>query len=177
MCCWTVMMGRSMAAIQKNAVRRNWRPVCRSASAHHIRASVIEPPQRSELRSFRSYPFRSDRLLRVGHLMQVRAATVAFVSLLFAGAQSRADSIALLNGGEIRGELLADAKTAARDPTVVIRTLSGATVSVVREEISAVVRRRPVLEEYETRRRRISDTVAGQWELAEWCRQNSLSKE
>jgi hypothetical protein len=111
--------------------------------------------------------------------MPAHSAIVAIVSvtLTFAGVEARADSIALNNGGEIRGELLTNPKAAGHGSTVSIRTLSGASVSVVREEIFAVVRRRPVLEEYETRRRRVSDTVAGQWELAEWCRQNSLPKE
>jgi hypothetical protein len=113
--------------------------------------------------------------------MPIRAAiwVVMFLSLglAAAGATARADSLALNNGGEIRGELLSDAKPAARSPAFVIRTLSGATVSVLREEVADVVRRRPVLEEYETRRRAAADSVAGQWELAEWCRQNRLSKE
>jgi hypothetical protein len=101
-----------------------------------------------------------------------------FVAILFtiAGTIARADSIALNNGGEIRGELLTDA-SGERGSTVSIRTLSGASIAVQREEVASVVRRRPVLEEYVTRRRRAADTVAGQWELAEWCRQNSLSKE
>ena len=97
--------------------------------------------------------------------------------LAVAVAASRADCITLKNGGEIRGELLSDSKSVARGPAVAIRTLSGATVSVVRDEIAAVVRRRPVVEEYESRRRTAADTVARQWALAEWCRQNSLSRE
>jgi hypothetical protein len=106
-------------------------------------------------------------------------ARAVFVAILFtiAGTIARADSISLNNGGEIRGELLAGSMGAERGSTVSIRTLSGANVSVQRNEVAAVVRRRPVLEEYETRRRRAADTVVGQWELAEWCRLNSLPKE
>ena len=88
-----------------------------------------------------------------------------------------ADCVTLKNGGEIRGELLVDAKNATRLPTVLIRTVSGATVTVVSAEVEAVIRRRPVVEEYETRRRGVSESVAGHWNLAEWCRLNSLSKE
>ena len=113
--------------------------------------------------------------------MRTRAAICVVMLLRFcladAASPARADCITLKNGGEIRGELLSDAKTAASGPAVAIRTLSGATVSVVRDEVAAVVRRRPVLEAYETRRRTAADTVAGQWELADWCRQNSLPKE
>ena len=89
----------------------------------------------------------------------------------------RADYIALKNGGEIRGKLFSNAKDAAKSDATSIQTLSGATVSVSRDEISAVVRRRPIVEEYETRRRAVPLTVAGHWEAAEWCRQESLSRE
>jgi hypothetical protein len=34
-----------------------------------------------------------------------------------------------------------------------------------------------VVEEYETRRRALDDTVEAHWDLAEWCRQKSLAKE
>lgn len=97
--------------------------------------------------------------------------------LAWAGPSVRGDFIALRNGGEIRGELLADAKAKNAGPLVSIRTLSGAIVSVDREEVDDVVRRRMVLEEYETLRRSADDTLEAQWELAEWCRTKNLSKE
>lgn len=113
--------------------------------------------------------------------MLKRTVIFLFVSLpIFvglAGAVVRADSIALKSGGEIRGELLPDRKDAAKIHVISIRSLSGATVAVARDEISAVVRRRPISEEYETRRRVVPATIAGQWETAEWCRQRSLSQE
>jgi hypothetical protein len=99
---------------------------------------------------------------------------------LFVGAVLRADYIALKGGGEIRGELLAYRKETARQDAaklnpISIRTLSGATVAVARDEVSSVVRRQPVAEEYETRRRAVPATIAGHWETAEWCRQKSLT--
>ncbi len=96
---------------------------------------------------------------------------------VFASNSARADCIALKSGGEIRGELFSSAKGVAKIDAISIRALSGAVVSVARDEISAVVHRRPVVEEYETRRRAAPATVAGQWETAEWCRQKSLSLE
>jgi len=92
-------------------------------------------------------------------------------------APAAADCITLRTGGEIRGDLLLNAKTAASGPEIAIRSLSGATVLVGRKEIARVIRRRPLVEEYETRRRGAADSVAGQWEVAEWCREKSLSKE
>jgi hypothetical protein len=104
-----------------------------------------------------------------------------FLSILacLAGASqpARADCVTLKNGGEIRGEVLADSKSKARGELVSIRSLSGATVVVGRGEVDAVVRRRPLVEEYETRRRGMPDAVEAHWELADWCRQKSLTKE
>jgi hypothetical protein len=99
---------------------------------------------------------------------------------LSTGAVARADCVTLKSGGEIRGELLPDQKDASRKDAaktgaISIRTLSGATVAVVREEIALVVRRRAIVEEYETRRRAVPTTVAAHWEIADWCRQKSLS--
>jgi hypothetical protein len=99
------------------------------------------------------------------------------VYLASAAIPVNADCVTLKSGGEIRGELLPDAKSTGRATQVSIRTLSGAVVTVVADEVDWVLRRRPVVEEYETRRRIVPNTVAGHWALAEWCRLNSLSKE
>jgi HEAT repeats len=97
-----------------------------------------------------------------------------------------ADVLRLKSGGEIRGALVAEVaapgqkgghKGTGLPEQVTIRTLDGALMTVARDAIEEVVRRRPVLEEYETLRRAAPDTVEGQWELAEWCRQKTLSKE
>ncbi|HLJ11378.1 MAG TPA: HEAT repeat domain-containing protein [Planctomycetaceae bacterium] len=89
----------------------------------------------------------------------------------------RADCITLKEGGEIRGTLITEAKALPRSPQISMRTLSGAAVTVARDEVEAIVRRRPVIEEYESRRRSAGETIADQWELAEWCRQKALRKE
>jgi hypothetical protein len=96
--------------------------------------------------------------------------------------QAVADYVMLRSGGEIRGELLGDAKSKvskSKEPgeRVSIRMLSGATVEVVKSEVEGVVRRRMIVEEYETRRRSLPDTLEAHWELAGWCREKSLSKE
>jgi hypothetical protein len=111
------------------------------------------------------------------------ALAVALAISLAAGAvEARADSITLRSGGEIRGELLGDppsssGKSKVRRDYLTIRTLSGATVSVGESEVDSVVRRRRILEDYETLRRATPETSSAHWELAEWCRQKSLSKE
>jgi hypothetical protein len=111
--------------------------------------------------------------------MQTRAALVV-MAMAFAVADPLvvwADCITLKSGGELRGEISADAKALEKAPEMTIRTLSGATVIVARDEVAAVVRRRLLVEEYETRRRAADHTVTGQWDLAEWCRRHSLPNE
>ena len=84
----------------------------------------------------------------------------------------RGDLIRLKNGGELRGELREERGRSGERLTV--RTLSGAVVSVDRVDIEFLSRRPLRVEEYEARSRRTPMTVEAQWELAEWCRQNTL---
>jgi HEAT repeats len=94
-----------------------------------------------------------------------------------------ADVIRLRGGGEIRGELQSNPRprpqgsASASPKPLTIRTLTGATIQVANDEVEQVVRRRVAFEEYEVRRASVEDTVAAQWELAEWCRLNSLPRE
>lgn len=97
-------------------------------------------------------------------------------------AAARGDVLVLKSGGEIRGRLeksSATGKTAAERAAepYTIRTLGGALVTVARDEVEQVIERRPLLEEYETRRRATPDTAQDQWELSEWCREHTLLKE
>src|SRR5579863_99490 len=94
-----------------------------------------------------------------------------------AAVKVRADFVTLKSGGEIRGEFLPGSKPNASSSHISMRMLSGATVVVHKDEVEGIVRRRPAVEEYHTLRRAMSDTVAGNWELAEWCRRNALPQE
>jgi HEAT repeats len=98
------------------------------------------------------------------------------------GAAVQADVLLLKSGGELRGELQPEPRGSNRNSgesrdRITLRTTTGAVVSIARDEVEEVIRRRPLLEEYETLRRAAADTVDGQWELAKWCRQKSLLKE
>jgi hypothetical protein len=87
----------------------------------------------------------------------------------------QADVVKLKNGGEIRGTLVRPAEATARDGDVTIDTLTGARVTIAREDIQFVTRRSAIVEDYETRARSTPQTVDDQWELAEWCRKNNLT--
>src|SRR5205807_3940631 len=103
--------------------------------------------------------------------------TLCFAGMASGIAAGRADTVTLKCGGEIRGELVSDAASQAGARRISVRTVSGAMISVESDQVEAVVHRRPIVEEYHTRRRAAPDTPVAQWELSEWCRQNSLPNE
>jgi hypothetical protein len=125
------------------------------------------------------------RWLQAARLI-VGAGSLIVANLVLGTRGASADYITLRSGGEIRGELLSDPNRAetkgksrigALVEFVSIRTLSGAMVAVDKDEVESVVRRKIVVEEYESLRRSCPNTVEAQWDLAEWCRQKSLAKE
>ena len=78
----------------------------------------------------------------------------------------------LQNGGKVSGEIV------PQDPpdkdNWVIKTDAGATITLARSQVKQTLHQRPEDVEYEKLRVRAADTVQGQWELAEWCRENHL---
>ncbi|MBX3439560.1 MAG: HEAT repeat domain-containing protein [Planctomycetaceae bacterium] len=91
-------------------------------------------------------------------------------------APALADVVRLKNGGEVRGTVeTAVAGQAATDLTVT--TLTGARVTLRRDDVQFVTRRSLKIEEYETRAREMTPTVDAHWELAEWCRENRLPRQ
>ncbi|TWU12239.1 hypothetical protein CA54_10620 [Symmachiella macrocystis] len=100
------------------------------------------------------------------------------IVFLSCAAIARADVITLKNGGEIRGLIQKNARTAnSKSPDVIVKTLGGSLVTVAKSEIESIQRRRLILEEYETQRRKTPDTVDGHWELARWCRNQRLTRQ
>jgi hypothetical protein len=90
---------------------------------------------------------------------------------------ARGDVLQLHSGGRLTGEVQGDSRPHQAGPagTVTIKTLSGASVTVAGEAIESLKRRKLAHEEYERRAEETPETVADQWALAEWCRQNGLS--
>lgn len=77
------------------------------------------------------------------------------------------DLVKLKSGGELRGKVISDSQRASRELTV--RTVTGALVTVDRDQVDFIARRSLPSEEYELRARLAADTAESQWELAEWC--------
>ncbi|WP_166823474.1 HEAT repeat domain-containing protein [Thalassoroseus pseudoceratinae] len=105
--------------------------------------------------------------IRIITLLSVVAAFQYVAPIAFA------DLIKLNSGGEVRGQF--EHKTKVADlPEVTITTPTGATLIIPQEEIDFVTRRSQAVEEYETRSRRIPNTVEAHWDLATWCLKNKL---
>lgn len=102
--------------------------------------------------------------------------TVCFLLTFFGmtAVPARADLVKLMNGGELRGKVITqkDGRNQIR-----LETVTGATVIVDRDQTQFVTMRSAVVEEYETKARRIEDEWERHWELSEWCRQHALPKQ
>ncbi len=84
-----------------------------------------------------------------------------------------AERFILETGGPIVGEILNPNQSPREN--YVIRTDSGVEITLDKSQIKKIEYLRPDEVEYEKIRSRYPDTVEGQWELAEWCREKRLS--
>ncbi len=104
-----------------------------------------------------------------------------FIALLvmgiFAGTATfaRGDVYILTNGGQVRGELVNPTESPRQQ--YIVRTNSGATVTIDRKQLKQIVPQSPAELEYEKIHPTFPDTANGQWELAEWCLKNALPKQ
>ncbi|MBX3411592.1 MAG: HEAT repeat domain-containing protein [Pirellulales bacterium] len=83
---------------------------------------------------------------------------------------ARGEIFQLANKGRIEGKLL-NPDEQPREKYV-IETKSGGRVTLARTAVVDVIHQTAAQTRYEEIRPQYPDTVAGQWELAEWCRQN-----
>lgn len=84
-----------------------------------------------------------------------------------------AEVFVLQSGGRIVGEVLNPEQNPRE--TYVIKTDSGGQITLSKAQVKQIIYQRPEEIEYEKIRTRYADTVEGQWELAEWCREHKLS--
>lgn len=102
------------------------------------------------------------------------AATLVWAILLLAGGfAAGAELFLLTNGGRVTGELLN--RDQSPRTTYEVQTAEGARVTFDASQVRRVVHPRPEEVEYEQIRTTYPDTVRGQWELAQWCRDHHLS--
>ncbi|MBI3836415.1 MAG: HEAT repeat domain-containing protein [Planctomycetia bacterium] len=107
-------------------------------------------------------------------MKQVIRSLAALVVLSSVGAGwCRAEVFLLENDGQIRGELVNRDESPRK--TYVIKTATGGQVTLDAAQVKKVVRQSAAEVKYDRIRPDYPDTVEGQWQLAEWCRENRLN--
>jgi hypothetical protein len=101
-------------------------------------------------------------------------AAVALVGSLGA-VVARADIFVLQGEGQVRGALVNRDQSPRK--TYVIETASGGLITLDAAQVKEVKRQSPAEMKYDEIRADFPNTVEGQWKLAEWCRDNRLSKQ
>jgi len=107
--------------------------------------------------------------------MTVKSSTVgwaAVFAVISATGRAPGETLLLNQGGTITGEIQNPSEIPRK--TYVVKTPEGAVVTLDHAQVKQVLRQRPAEAEYEKIRPRYPDTVAGQWELADWCREKNL---
>ena len=87
----------------------------------------------------------------------------------------RADIFILQDDGQVRGELV----NPKQNPRIsyVVRTPAGGTITLAKEQVKKIASESTTEKEYVQIRSDFPDTVEGQWQLAEWCREHSLTRQ
>jgi hypothetical protein len=100
----------------------------------------------------------------------VFAASIA----LAAPTRLQADTLTLENGGQLEGQWL---NRDEANPASFQLQKSGVKLTLAGPQVREVLRQTPAELEYARRAPLAADTVAAQWELAEWCRTSGLSSQ
>ncbi len=96
------------------------------------------------------------------------------VCIVAIGGAARGEVFQLNSAGQIRGELVNPDESPRK--TYVIKTAAGGQVTLDKSQVKKVVKETAAELEYLRIRGDYADTAEGQWDLAEWCRKNHLSK-
>ncbi|MDZ4818040.1 MAG: HEAT repeat domain-containing protein [Planctomycetota bacterium] len=97
-----------------------------------------------------------------------------FCALLIAAPRAaQADIFVLKNEGQVQGTLLNEDEKPRK--TYVIQTRTGGQITLDDSQVKNVITQSPAELEYEKIRFSYPDTVEGQWQLAEWCREHNLA--
>ena len=124
-----------------------------------------------------AFPLRCHRMPTRGHFCGIVFVAGLFLLLLTASS-AQADLVKLANGGELRGRIVRSPATGAASAELIrLESLTGAMVVVLKSETQFVSMRPLTIEEYESKARRVPDTLEAHWGLAEWCRLNGLSRQ
>lgn len=90
---------------------------------------------------------------------------------------ARADVVRLANGGESRGTVEPvplSSDGSAEPDSLLVHTVHGSRITFAETSVNLVVKRKPIVEEYETRAKETPETVRDHLALAQWCRDKRL---
>ncbi|MGC4006378.1 MAG: hypothetical protein QM811_25945 [Pirellulales bacterium] len=107
----------------------------------------------------------------MSRLLAILAVVIAWTT----GSFVRADHFILTNDGRVTGELVVDPNIPKTQ--IKVRTRSGGEILLDKAQIKEMIGVTKDEEEYDVIRGAAPDTVEGQWKLAEWCRQHSMTKQ
>ena len=102
----------------------------------------------------------------------VRLVWTACVALLFLSDPARGDTFVLTTGGRIEGEWLNRDEQPANE--YLVRTPAGLKVTLPLTQVRQTIRQSPAEAEYQRRAPLAGDNIEGQWQLADWCKQQGL---
>lgn len=100
------------------------------------------------------------------------SAPILLLSLLALSNAAWADVFELTDGGRVTGVLV----NRGPDQEYVVRTESGAVLTLTKAQVHKVTEADDNLLEYEQRSRALPDTVDAHRQLAEWCKEHQLTK-
>lgn len=86
-------------------------------------------------------------------------------------AAARAETVVLVGGGRIEGEVIERRSTAE---TLVLRTVAGTTVGIPREQVERVVPASETEQQYRAVHAQPPETLQGHLRLAQWCKEHGL---
>jgi hypothetical protein len=110
--------------------------------------------------------------LSLGLLGAISALATGALSVLANSAA--ADELLLAGGGRLSGKLV-NADQSPRT-TYVVQLASGGTLTLARDQVRQVITESAPAAEYARLRHEQPDTVAGQWAIAEWCKEQKLTE-
>jgi len=88
-------------------------------------------------------------------------------------ATARGDELVLAGGGRLTGKLVNADQTPRTN--YIVQLASGATLTLAKDQVQKVIAESAADAEYAALRHQQSDTAAGQWALAEWCKEHKLT--
>jgi hypothetical protein len=104
-----------------------------------------------------------------------RQLSVIAVTLIATASIANASTVVLKNGGRIAGEITA--REDQEPKSITVRTAAGSTITVAADQIREILDPKNALPQYEELLPRMPASADGNWKMAKWCAERSLTLE